>query len=254
MGKAMFGVDLKPSDAAVAPNMTLVMQKPTNNKSKTGFKLSIDKKGKDQGKADLANAIVGYGVVGSSSYKYVADAIKQNIPANGKIKLNSGVIAFVTVNGNNKASEEAVEKTYLKAKSIIDKGGTVIMDSTEDANRTYNKSGEALVQEKLGEPTGQTSKGYNYWGKNPEIEQLETETIQEKTLTLMDTIAYPISEINSNLLKNIGYTPVQIKTLMNSLYSQIKTNSGKSLKEINLSAEDWDNLSIEEKTNIKKCN
>jgi hypothetical protein len=254
MGKAMFGVDLKPSDAAVAPNMTLVMQKPTNNKSKTGFKLSIDKKGKDQGKADLANAIVGYGVVGSSSYKYVADAIKQNIPANGKIKLNSGVIAFVTVNGNNKASEEAVEKTYLKAKSIIDKGGTVIMDSTEDANRTYNKSGEALVQEKLGEPTGQTSKGYNYWGKNPEIEQLETETIQEKTLTLMDTIAYPISEINSNLLKNIGYTPVQIKTLMNSLYSQIKTNSGKSLKEINLSAEDWDNLSIEEKTKIKKCN
>ena len=70
----------------------------------------------------------------------------------------------------------------------------------------------------------------------------------------MDTIAYPISEINSNLLKNIGYTPVQIKTLMNSLYSQIKTNSGKSLKEINLSAEDWDNLSIEEKTKIKKCN
>jgi hypothetical protein len=45
------------------------------------------------------------------------------------------------------------------------------MDSTFDANRPWNKNGEALVQEELGEPTGQTTKGYNYWGKNPEVKK-----------------------------------------------------------------------------------
>ena len=45
------------------------------------------------------------------------------------------------------------------------------MDSTFDATdvtRKWNHSGEALVQEGIGNPTGQTSKGYNYWGNNPE--------------------------------------------------------------------------------------
>jgi len=246
---------LTPSQAAVAPNLKVVMLNQTADKSNKGFKLSIDKKGKDQGKADLANAIVGYGVVGSSSYKYVADAIKQNIPANGKIKLNSSVIAFVTVNGNNKASEESIEKTYLKAKSIIDKGGTVIMDSTEDANRTYNKSGEALVQEKLGKPTGQTSKGYNYWGKNPEIESIAKEPVleKEKTLTLQDGNTYALSEITDELLKDIGYTPVQKTSLLSSVYSQIKTNSGKNIKDM-ITESEWNKLSLEEKNKIKKCN
>jgi hypothetical protein len=139
-----------------------------------GFKLSIDKKGKDQGKADLANALITYPNSGTSSYQYMQDAKKQGFPVNNEIKAGPDVIAMVSVNGNNKATDKQIEDTYLAAREIIEAGGTVIMDSTIDANRSWNASGEALVQEQLGEPTGQTSKGYNYWGKNPEVTQQQT--------------------------------------------------------------------------------
>jgi hypothetical protein len=57
------------------------------------------------------------------------------------------------------------------------------MDSTSDANRSWNKQGEALVQAELGVPTGQTSKGYNYWGINPEsTTQPSTEALDFKTM------------------------------------------------------------------------
>ena len=129
------------------------------------------------------------------------------------------------------------------------------MDSTEDANSNWNKSGEALVQEKLGEPTGQTSKGYNYWGKNPEIESIAKEPVleKEKTLTLQDGNTYALSEITDELLKDIGYTPVQKTSLLSSVYSQIKTNSGKNIKDM-ITESEWNKLSLEEKNNIKKCN
>ena len=99
------------------------------------------------------------------------DAKKQGILVNDEIELGPNVVAMVSVNGNNKATDKQIEDTYLAAREIISAGGTIIMDSTADANRSWNASGEALVQEQLGEPTGQTSKGYNYWGKDPEAVQ-----------------------------------------------------------------------------------
>lgn len=147
--------------------------------SKTGFKLPVDKKGKDQGKADLSNSFIGYGydlkspnqkdnTSLSSTTRYALAAYNQNIPVNNQIKADENTIAFVSVNGNNKATDRAIEDTILAAREIIEVGGIVIMDSTFDASRPWNTSGEALVQEQIGEPTGQTSKGYNYWGKDPE--------------------------------------------------------------------------------------
>lgn len=149
-----------------------------------GFKLSIDKKGKDQGKADLANALITYSNAGTSSYQYMQDAKKQGIPVNDQIKSAPGVVTMVSVNGNNKATDKQIEDTYLHAREIIEAGGTVIMDSTYDANRSWNKTGEALVQEQLGTPTGQTSKGYNYWGPNPEVKSqpLDFKTMPEFTI------------------------------------------------------------------------
>jgi hypothetical protein len=52
------------------------------------------------------------------------------------------------------------------------------MDSTFDATRSWNENGEALVQEGIGNPTGQTSKGYNYWGNNPEVTQSSTSVVE----------------------------------------------------------------------------
>lgn len=146
--------------------------------NKKGFKLSIDKKGKDQGKANYANAFVSYPNINTSSYQYMQDAKKQGILINDEIKADENTIAFISVNGNNKATNKQLENTYLIAREIIEAGGTVIMDSTEDANRSWNKSGEAVVQEQLGEPTGQTKEGYNYWGKNPET-QSTVQTTQQ---------------------------------------------------------------------------
>jgi hypothetical protein len=77
---------------------------------------------------------------------------------------------------------------------------------------------------------------------------------EEKTLKLMDGNTYPISEIDSKMLKSLGYTPIQITNITNSLYTQIKTNSGKTLTEINVSKQEWDSISTEEKNKIKKCN
>ena len=134
-----------------------------------GFKLSIDKKGKDQGKADLANRFIGYGVSGTSTYQYQQDAKKAGIPLNYEGVIDESTVAFVSVNGNNKASEKAIYETIENAREVLENGGTIVMDSTFDATRSWNQNGEALVQEGIGEPTGQTSKGYNYWGKNPEI-------------------------------------------------------------------------------------
>lgn len=136
-----------------------------------GFSLSIDKKGKDQGKADLANRFIGYGVPNTSTYQYELDAKKAGIAVNYEGVIDETTVAFVSVNGNGKASEKAIDETIENAREVLEAGGTVIMDSTEDANRSWNKTGEALVQEGLGEPSGKTSKGYNYWGIDPELTQ-----------------------------------------------------------------------------------
>ena len=150
-------------------------KEPTNK----GFKLSVDKKGKDQGKADLANAFISYPQKGTSSFVYMGDAENQGIPINNDIPLGKGVVAFVSVNGNGKATPKQLDATYFRALAVLKAGGTIVMDSTDDADRTWNATGEALVQKRLGKPSGQTSKGYNYWGPNPE-------TISTPTMSAID--------------------------------------------------------------------
>lgn len=194
--------------------------KSSNQDVKQGFKLSIDKKSKDQGKADLANALITYSNPGTSSYQYMQDAKKQGIPVNNEIKLNSNVIAMVSVNGNNKATNKQIEATYLHAREIIETGGTIIMDSTADANRSWNATGEALVQEQLGEPTGQTSKGYNYWGSNPEI-KTPTSSYNISKIKLADGKEYDVDKINGNMLVSMGYTFDETTEILNKICKQL---------------------------------
>ena len=151
------------------------------------FKLSVDKKGKDQGKANLANHFIGYGAPGTSTYQYAIDAANSGISVNYEGRISEFTIAFVSVNGNNKATKEAIYETIENAREILEAGGTVIMDSTEDANRSWNKSGEALVQEGIGDPYGQTSQGYNYWGPNPEM-AYEYEMSEEGEIPTSDNL------------------------------------------------------------------
>jgi len=169
--------------------------KAPSSKSMFGFKLSIDKKGKDQGKANLANHFVGYGAPGTSTYQYAIDAANSGISINYEGRISEFTVAFVSVNGNNKATEEAIYETIENAREILEAGGTVIMDSTEDANRSWNKSGEALVQEAIGEPTGQTSQGYNYWGNDPEM--FLQDQISEEDTEIPETIVKRVNLIST---------------------------------------------------------
>jgi len=130
------------------------------------FTLSVDKTGKDQGKANYANAYIGFGVANrkSSTGIYLEDARKQGIPVNNEILPDESTVAFVSV-----ASEGThVEKTVKLAQKMIHAGGTVIMDvrgaNFGQSHSRYNRSGEGKVQDALGTPGGQTKEGYSVWG------------------------------------------------------------------------------------------
>ena len=132
-----------------------------------GFKLSKDKTGKDQGKANYANAFIGFGVLRhngiSSTGIYLEDAKKQGIPYNDNIKPNKNTIAFVSV------SSEGVhnDKTIALCKKVLEAKGNIIMDKRGkgfgQSHSSFNIKGEGAVQDALGKPTGTSKEGYTVW-------------------------------------------------------------------------------------------
>jgi hypothetical protein len=133
---------------------------------KKGFKLSCDKTGKDQGKANYANAFIGFGVTHrrSSTGIYLEDAKRAGIPVNGEIVPDENTVTFVSA-----ASEGIfVEQTVTLAQKVIDAGGAVVMDRSGtgfgQSHSRFNRNGEGRVQDALGRPTGQTKEGYNVFG------------------------------------------------------------------------------------------
>lgn len=131
-----------------------------------GFKLSCDKTGKDQGKANYANAYIGFGVTNrkSSTGIYLEDAKRTGIPVNEEINANETTVAFVSV-----ASEGIyVGQTVALAQKVIQAGGAVIMDRSGtgfgQSHSSFNRNGEGRVQDALGIPAGQTREGYNIFG------------------------------------------------------------------------------------------
>lgn len=130
------------------------------------FKLTTDISGKDQGKANYANAYIGFGVENrlSATSRYLEDARLAGIPVNEDIVPKENTIAFVSV------AAEGVhnEKTIVLAKKILAVGGTIIMDASGTAfgqsHSQHNIKGEGVVQDALGTPNGQTKEGYNVWG------------------------------------------------------------------------------------------
>lgn len=123
---------------------------------------------KDQQKADYSNALIAYAEdTYSSTSKYKNAALKKGVPINNTIVMKPGTVATVSVKGGGKASSEELKLTLEKAKQVLKYGGTIIMDSTHNANSSHNASGEGVIQKLLGEPTGKTKEGFNYWGPNP---------------------------------------------------------------------------------------
>ncbi|OAM91675.1 hypothetical protein OH491_24785 [Termitidicoccus mucosus] len=141
---------------------------PVNTAGRRGFKLTVDKLGKDQGKANHANAFIGFGVPHrkSSTGAYKMDALRQGIPVNHDINPSPDTVAFVSLCHEGLFNTE----TIALAKKVIAAGGTVIMDAQGQhrgqSHSSYNKTGEGKVQDGLGNPQGITREGYTIWG-NP---------------------------------------------------------------------------------------
>jgi len=130
------------------------------------FKLSRDKTGKDQGKANYANAYIGLGVPhrNSSTGIYLQDAKRAGLPVNDEIIPDKNTVAFVSV-----ASEGVfVEQTVKLAQKVITAGGAVVMDKSGtgfgQSHSRFNRNGEGRVQDILGKPAGYTKEGYNVFG------------------------------------------------------------------------------------------
>ncbi|WP_165044966.1 hypothetical protein [Dysgonomonas sp. ZJ709] len=131
-----------------------------------GFTLSIDKTGKDQGKANYANAFIGFGVDNrkSSTGIYLEDAKKAGLPVNYEIIPSADTLAFVSVPSEGVKNEIIISLALL----ILKGGGTIIMDRSGtgfgQSHSKFNINGEGKVQDALGNPSGQTKEGYNIWG------------------------------------------------------------------------------------------
>lgn len=142
---------------------------------------------KDQLKANEANAYIGYGVVDSSTYTYMKDAEKAGIPVNENINPDKNTKAFVSVNGGNRKNiEENRQKALDTAIKILEAGGQIIMDTTSNANRDWNKNGEGWVQNELKNRGYVVKEGedFNTFSKNT----VTTQNIQNSTPKNTDNI------------------------------------------------------------------
>jgi hypothetical protein len=153
-------------------------------KTTYGFTLSSDKAGKDQGKANYANAYIGFGVENrkSSTGIYLEDARRAGIPVNDEIVPDGNTVAFVSVASEGIYNEETIHL----ARKVIASGGTIIMDAGGNAfgqsHSSHNKKGEGTVQDVLGTPTGQTVEGYNFWRNAQNLSSFYSDVEISKTI------------------------------------------------------------------------
>jgi hypothetical protein len=115
-------------------------------KGKPGIYASLLRK--DQGKANIVNAYIGYGIKGSSTEAYLNDA-QGNVPTNESINPTKDTIAFVSINGNKQLTPENKTKTLEQIKRVLNAGGVIVMDNSRIANSIHNKSGEGVIQQEI---------------------------------------------------------------------------------------------------------
>lgn len=108
---------------------------------------------KDQKKADIANAYIGYGKPNSSTKAYFEEAKAQAIPCNTDIRPCKNTVAFVSINGGDISNlKPNFGLTLITALSVIQHGGVIVTDNPEHRSRSYNTGERWLAGElkKLG--------------------------------------------------------------------------------------------------------
>ncbi len=100
---------------------------------------------KDQKKAQIASAYIGYGIKGTSTELYRQSAIEQNIPINEEIEPRSELIIFASINGGQTKKDQQ-EKTLEQIVRCLEAEAKIVMDNDYHANRSYNQNGEGYIQ------------------------------------------------------------------------------------------------------------
>ena len=144
-----------------SPNLIRKKSSGPKVERKVGFNLSIKESKhhqKDQEKAKLATHFIGDGAEGSSTDIYRNDAESQGIPTNKKEGYTKDSVVFVSINGNRK-NRKGIETIVDSLKAAIEAGATIVTDTEENANRSYN-IGEREVADFL------KNNGYTYKKSN----------------------------------------------------------------------------------------
>ena len=105
---------------------------------------------KDQKKAEQANAYIGFADTGSTK-QYLDDATEQGFPTNEGIIANEDTVAFVSINGKGKLTDDNYNKTLEQVIRVLEAGGKIIVDNDYhafDPKRSYNV-GEKRLQTEL---------------------------------------------------------------------------------------------------------
>ena len=100
---------------------------------------------KDQKKADVANAFIGYGVPGSSTAVYLSDAENQGVPVNEQITPTADTVAFVSVNGGSRLTLDNLNTTIEQAVRVLEAGGEIVTDNPYHRGRPYNTGERQLA-------------------------------------------------------------------------------------------------------------
>ena len=108
---------------------------------------------KDQKKAQIASAYIGYGIKGSSTELYRQSAIEQNVPINEEIEPKSELIIFASINGGQTKKDQQ-EKTLKQIVRCLQAEAKIVMDNDYHANRSYNQNGEGYIQNILKKDIG----------------------------------------------------------------------------------------------------
>lgn len=160
---------------------------------------------KDQAKASIANAFIGYphSKSAGSTGTYLLDAKHAGLPVNDDIKYDKDTVAFVSINGERAAKfgtgenteyADNLMSTIARVADVLDAGGKVITDNKDNATREYNKNGEGELRKWLLNEgyVEEEQKQYSIWNKEYDAE-LDT----KKDAVEMSPVDYVQSKIGA---------------------------------------------------------
>ncbi len=217
--KAIYGYELFHVPSDKREKYQLLNNQEKSKPSKIGFDikgLSPQNNSKDAKKATIATDMIGYGrdtaTRKSTTVKYQNAAVEQGIPLNSG-NYNKGTVAFISVSGNNVATQEDIDNTVAMAVKVLNAGGSIVMDNKANRETNWNKSGEGEVFKKIAKIVGV---------KNIENISSDTDYVQVK----LTNVKYQLENVDNEQLASVDpELQEQMQEALSELFPGIKVFS-----------------------------